>query len=352
MTEKLITMDAETLLATPFPPLKFVIEDFMSQGLHLLAGSPKIGKSWMALWMCLQVSKGEPVWDFKTNQCKVLYLCLEDSYHRIQKRLLELTNEAPPTLHFCTLSKTIHSGLDLQIGMFLQDNPNTNFIVIDTLQKIRGTANANSNLYASDYHEMALLKNLADKHKIAILLIHHLRKAKDSDPLNMISGSVGISGAAVTNFVLIQDGKTETTGRLVCAGRDIEQLDLLLDFSTERKIWDLTSPVELQKQLPPTAIFSLCDLMKKLGNFTGNAVELAGNLKAVENVEIEPVTLKKYIMKHLDVLQQNGIVYKDMRTGQKCVFSLTYDEMMVMTLMTDVSPMTVENQILISENPS
>lgn len=340
MPEKLNTMDAETLLATPFPPLKFVVEEFMSQGLHLLAGSPKIGKSWMALWMCLQIAKGEPVWDFKTNQCQVLYLCLEDSFLRIQNRLFELTSEAPNTLHFCTFSETMDSGLDLQIEMFLQDFTNTKFIVIDTFQKIRGTANPNGTLYASDYHEMGLIKKLADKHQIAILLIHHLRKAKDSDPLNMISGSVGISGAVDTNFVLMKDGRAESTGRLVCTGRDIEQLDLFLDFSKEEKLWNLTSPVELQKQLTPTVIFSLCDLMKKLGNFTGNATELANNLKAVEGEEIEAPKLKKYMMKHFEVLKQHGISYRDMRTGQKRVFSLTYDAMTEMTLMTEVTGMT------------
>ncbi|MFI3255473.1 MAG: AAA family ATPase [Eubacteriales bacterium] len=345
MNQKLITMDAQTLLSTPFQPLDFVVENFMSQGLHLLAGSPKIGKSWLALWLCLQITKGEPVWDFKTTKADVLYLCLEDSFLRIQNRLFDLTSEAPPTLHFCTLCQTIESGLDLQLGNFLTEHPTTKLVVIDTLQKIRGTANPNSTLYASDYHEMALLKNLADRHKIAILLIHHLRKAKDSDPLNMISGSVGISGATDTNFVLMKDGRTEATARLVCSGRDIEQLELFLEFLKDKKIWQLTSPVELQKQLTPTAIFSLCDLMKKLGNFTGNATELASNLKAVENVEIEPAKLKKYMMKHFEVLQQHGIVYNDMRTRQKRVFSLTYDGMTAMTLMTDVTPMTVENTV-------
>ncbi|KAF5032381.1 hypothetical protein DSECCO2_617870 [anaerobic digester metagenome] len=61
MPRKLETMDVETLMTTAMEPLKFIVSGLLPQGLHVLAGSPKIGKSWLALWICLQVSKGEMV---------------------------------------------------------------------------------------------------------------------------------------------------------------------------------------------------------------------------------------------------------------------------------------------------
>ena len=85
MPKKLETMDAETLMTIPMEPLKFIVSGLLPQGLHILAGSPKIGKSWLALWICLQVAKGEKVWELETLQSEVLYLCLEDSFARIQK---------------------------------------------------------------------------------------------------------------------------------------------------------------------------------------------------------------------------------------------------------------------------
>ena len=46
------------------------------------------------LKICLQVSKGEPIWELKTKQSDVLYLCLEDTLARIQSRLFKITDIA------------------------------------------------------------------------------------------------------------------------------------------------------------------------------------------------------------------------------------------------------------------
>lgn len=144
MSNKLETMDAETLMTTPLEQLKFIVDGLMPQGLHILAGSPKIGKSWLSLWICLQVAKGNKVWDFKTLKSDVLYLCLEDSFARIQNRLFEITDDAPPNLHFAIMSDTIGNGLEIQIENFIKEHSETGLIVIDTLQKVRSNTSANS----------------------------------------------------------------------------------------------------------------------------------------------------------------------------------------------------------------
>ena len=46
-------IDAETLLSTPLPPVRWLIPDLLPAGLSLLAGASKTGKSWLCLWMCL-----------------------------------------------------------------------------------------------------------------------------------------------------------------------------------------------------------------------------------------------------------------------------------------------------------
>ncbi len=191
--KRLQTIDADTLQSTAYEPVSFVVDDLLPQGLHLLAGAPKIGKSWLALWLCLCAAQGKPLWTFATRPCEVLYLCLEDSFQRIQSRLFDLTEDAPPTLHFAVMSQQLHNGLVEQIGQFLKEHPQTRLIVIDTLQRIR-TAGNDANPYASDYRDIGVLKALADKHRIAILLVHHLRKMNDDDPMNMISGTTGLSG--------------------------------------------------------------------------------------------------------------------------------------------------------------
>lgn len=321
MPKKLETMDAETLMTTPMQPLKFIVQGLIPQGLHVLAGSPKIGKSWLALWICLQVSKGEKVWDFETTQSEVLYLCLEDSFARIQSRLFEITDEAPPTLHFAIMSNAIGSGLEKQIENFISEHPDTGLIVIDTLQKIRKTVSANVNPYAADYDDINALKQIADKYKIAIVLVHHLRKTGDSDPLNMISGTSGIAGGADTNFILQKDKRTENTASLICTGRDIEGRELFLEFNRCTFVWELVSPIIIDALIIPDEIILLCDFVKSVGSFTGTATELAEVLK----LELRPAVLKKKIIKHMEHLNKNGIRYSENRTFDRREFSLCYD---------------------------
>ena len=88
---RLQTIDADTLQSTAYEPVSFVVDDLLPQGLHLLAGAPKIGKSWLALWLCLCAAQGKPLWTFATRPCQVLYLCLEDSFQRIGQRSRRFT---------------------------------------------------------------------------------------------------------------------------------------------------------------------------------------------------------------------------------------------------------------------
>ena len=99
---RLLTIDGETLMSQPLTPLNFVVDTLLSQGLHILAGSPKVGKSWLALWLAVTVAKGEAVWGMGVKQGTTLYLCLEDSTLRIQNRLFEITEDAPANVHFST----------------------------------------------------------------------------------------------------------------------------------------------------------------------------------------------------------------------------------------------------------
>ena len=321
MPKKLETMDAETLMTTPMEPLKFIINGLLPQGLHVLAGSPKIGKSWLSLWICLQVAKGEKVWEFETRKSEVLYLCLEDSFARIQSRLFEITDEAPPTLHFAIMSDAIGSGLEHQIESFLKEHPDTGLIVIDTLQKVRRTVCVNVNPYAADYDDINALKQIADKNHLAIVLVHHLRKTGDADPLNMISGTSGIAGGADSNFILQKDKRTENTAKLVCTGRDIEGREFFLEFHKESFVWELIAPVEIAQLIIPDAIFLLSDFIKSTGGFIGTATELAELLK----LECRPAVLKKQMIKHMEHLRKNGISYSENRTFERREFSLCYD---------------------------
>ena len=174
---RLLTIDGETLMSQPLTPLNFVVDTLISQGLHILAGSPKVGKSWLALWLAVTVAKGEAVWGMGVKQGTTLYLCLEDSTLRIQNRLFEITEDAPANVHFSTNSDTLGKGLEEQLCAFLSEHPDTVLVIIDTLQMIRGAGYDNT--YANDYRDLSALKHIADNPGITVTeLARHNGKTK------------------------------------------------------------------------------------------------------------------------------------------------------------------------------
>jgi hypothetical protein len=323
-TTPLTCIDGETLMTTALPPIRFVVSGLMPQGLHILAGAPKIGKSWLALWLCLCVAKGESVWDFPTRRGSVLYLCLEDSYSRIQNRLLDITDTAPDNLFFATMSEKLQCGLEEQIEQFPSNHLDTELIVIDTLQRIRSAA-GDANPYANDYRDIGLLKALADKHHIAILLIHHLRKMNDDDPMNMISGTTGISGATDSNLVLRKDKRSVNTATLYCTGRDIEYRELALEFDAGTHIWKLLSDsVTAEPEPRDEMIFALSVFLKEHLTFTGTATELAEVLESYCGEKPLPNVLMKKIIRHQQELLDADITFSARRTHDRKEISLRY----------------------------
>ena len=239
MGNKLKTVDAETLLSTPMSKTMFIVDGLISQGVNVISGASKIGKSWLMLWLGLQVAQGNSIWGLPTLQCDVLYLSLEDTQRRIKDRLYNLTDSAPDNLYFAVTSGLIGGGLEEQITDFLTEHPATKLVIIDTLQKVRDSkgSTGKAGMYGNDYDDISSIKRIADDFNIAVLLVHHLRKLQDSDdPFNDVSGSTGIIGAADTNFILRRK-RSGNAATLLVSGRDVEYQELTLQFND--LVWEL-----------------------------------------------------------------------------------------------------------------
>ena len=323
--KKLETITAEQLQSAPYSPVPFLVEELLPEGLHILAGAPKIGKSWLALWLCLCVSQGQPLWNFAVTQGEVLYLSLEDSYRRIQSRLFDLTEDAPPTLHFAILADTLKHGLEQQIEQFLTEHSDTKLVVIDTLQRVRNSGN-DSNLYANDYQDIGLLKKLADKRHIAILLIHHLRKLHDDDPMNMISGSTGLSGAADSTFVLQKHSQLANIASLHCTGHDIPDRTLKLEFGEEDHIWKLLSDSKTCTGASKISALQLVHLFSALlsadPEYTGTPSALSAKIDPDGSFGITPKKVARLVLESVETLRENGILVKIYRSNGKRLISL------------------------------
>lgn len=317
---RFVTIDGATLMSMPLQPLRFVVDSLISQGLHVLAGSPKVGKSWLALWLSVMVAKGEPVWNMQTRQGTTLYLCLEDSRLRIQNRLFEIMEDAPSSVHFCTDGFIIGGGLEERIESFVAEHPDTTLIIIDTLQMVRGSGYDNT--YANDYRDLSVLKKLADKHGVAILLIHHLRKEGADDVFNRISGTTGVQGAVDSSFTLIEDKRGSGKAKLSCIGRDIEYREITLERN-EDNVWEMVSDSREQPELLGDAIISLLSaFMKSAPHFIGTPTDLADKLFGQSGERISPKKISQRILQNSEALVSAGISFDIRRSNGKRLIEL------------------------------
>ena len=310
------TVDGAALMSQPLQPVRFVVDTLLSQGLHILAGSPKVGKSWLALWLAVTVAKGEPVWSLATRQGTTLYLCLEDSMLRIQNRLFEITEDAPDNVHFCTECATIGQGLEEQVEAFLAEHPDTVLVIIDTLQMVRPVHDAT---YANDYRDLSALKRLADKNGIAILLIHHLRKEKAEDVFHRISGTTAISGAVDSSFTLVEERRGSGRARLTCVGRDIEYRELELRRG-EDNVWEMVSD---SREQPETHMVSLLsDLLKVQREWIGTPTELSQRIDPDASAGVMPKKVSRMILQSVEALKENGITAVSRRSNGRRIIEL------------------------------
>ena len=282
--QKLNTVDAETLLYQPLEKPGFVVDGLIPTGLSLFCGAQKIGKSWLMLKLCLCVSEGRPLWELTTTPGDVLYLCLEDTFYRIQDRLFRLTDkagEASDRLHFAVTSCKLTDGLVDQLEEYLKEHPGTRLIVIDTLQKVRTASKDNA--YANDYGDISLLKEFADRHALTVVVVHHIRKQGDSDVFNRVSGTTGLTGSADATFVLEKEHRASDTATLYAIGRDIEYQEFTLRFCdcswelVERKSQEQLAAAEV-----PPILFRLVAFMKKRREWSGTATELLAQMEGTD----------------------------------------------------------------------
>ena len=317
--QKLQTVNADTLLYEPLEKPSFVVDSLIPTGLILFCGSQKIGKSWLMLKLCLCVSQGIPLWDMPTQEGDVLYLCLEDTFCRIQDRLFRLTDEASGRLHFAVASDKLSDGFIVQLEDYLKEYPDSRLIVIDTLQKVRTASKDNA--YASDYGDISLIKDFADRHSLAVIVVHHIRKQNDSDVFNKVSGTTGLTGSADATFVLEKENRASNAAKLYVTGRDTPYQEFMLRFRDCS--WELVERKEqeqLAKEAIPDILFRIVNFMQDKVEWIGTATEL---LDALGETETAANVLTKWMNEYrLDFLQENHIRYEFSRKSSGRIISL------------------------------
>ncbi len=309
---------------TPLKPPLFFVGGLITTGLYILAGSPKIGKSWLSLDICLSIAKGEKVLGVDTLKGTALYLCLEDSLSRMQGRLYALTNVPTDDLHLAIMSGTIRSGLVEQIESFIAEHPDLRIVFIDTLQKVRTPSNENA--YAADYEELSILKSLADRNEIAVVVVHHLRKTKSADPFDMVSGTTALTGCADGGFVLHEKGRGTREAVLYCTGRDIESQEIGLVFDKNDHHWKRTEPVESKPNESIIFVDRMTEFMKEKKYFKGSATELIELLAPLFGDTLHANRITRSLMEYAYLLSEQGVSVASNRTSGKRYIEIEYKE--------------------------
>ena len=272
------TINANDLMKNVYPEPVWIIPGIIPEGLTLLAGAPKTGKSYLALNIAIAVALGTyALGEIKVDQKAVLYLALEDTERRLQRRLKQFNiNESDlMNLTFANHWPKGEKGFNTFL-LWNKKHPETKLIIVDTLQMIR--ENITYNTYESDYEEISKLKRISEMINTPMIFLHHTRKQSSDDPLFEVSGTLGITGVADT-IIRLKRNRRKPTAEFFISSRDIEEKELAIKFD-ENAGWVLLGNADDYKQTVERQ--EILDIVKKAENPI-SPKEIAGILNKNEN---------------------------------------------------------------------
>lgn len=233
------------LMRMEFPEIKYRVPGYIAEGLTVLAGAPKIGKSWLALNLAVAVAGGtQALGSIQCPQADVLYIALEDNPRRMQKRAKILQCPIPEALEVEFDWPLIGAGCEDRIRQWAANSTNPGMVVIDVFNRVRPPKKGSAQQYDVDYQDMAPLQKLAGELGLAIVLVHHTRKMQAEDPFDTVSGTRGITGAADTILVLWSKPDAILPA-LYGRGRDIEEIEKAVQFNSAFGTWQLAGEITL-----------------------------------------------------------------------------------------------------------
>lgn len=238
-------VSASRLSRMTFDPMRWTVDGLLPEGVTLLAGKPKVKKSWLALSVAVAVATGGKAFGwFDTRQGAVLYLDLESNQRRMRSRLAQLIGDPdstswPDNLFIATDWPAGDEAIR-ELDVFLTDNPTTQLVVVDILARVRPPKSPRLDSYDQDYVFLQALNACADRHRVSIIVLHHTRKAKGEDVFEDVSGTTALTGAASTTWVLARDTESEESSILSMRGRDLYEeggIELRWDEYESRHIY-------------------------------------------------------------------------------------------------------------------
>jgi hypothetical protein len=292
------TVTANRLQTLKFPPLEFVVEGLIAEGLTLLVGSPKVGKSWLSLQLALAVASGsEVLGDVPVSQSDVLLLALEDGPRRIQDRMRTLTGPEPWPSSLHVAVERPEGDLRGVLDDYREAFPRIRLVIVDTLAKVRPPVRPGDAVgaYDADYAFVGRLQRWAVDRRVALVALHHDRKMQANDFVDAVSGTHGITGAA-DSILLLTRARGDDEGHLQLTGRDIPD-DLLWRLKRSGPAWHL---VERQPVGLMAAVAGLGDRAADVAAFVVSAGQPVGAAEIVLSLGLDRDLVDRYLKRLRD----------------------------------------------------
>ena len=246
--EKALTLlSADLILTTDFPEPVYVIRDLLPVGLAILAGAPKLGKSWLALQIAFAIASGGIALGERVEAGPVLYLALEDPARRLKERMLKqgwtrgLPAEFMPVGRFADEIKDLNGGGGEKLARQIEAR-GYRLVVIDTLSRAMPSGKDQRDV-GDMTRALTPLQEIAHAHNCAVLMIDHHRKVGNGggaapDAIGDILGSTAKGAMSDTAWGLYRE-RGKAGARLVITGREVVEKNLALQMDWLTGVWQM-----------------------------------------------------------------------------------------------------------------
>lgn len=308
------------IMETDYPPLGFAIDNFLPHGLIVIAGEPKIGKSMYIQQMAYAVSTGTKLMGrYMATRGDVIYLALEDNCRRLQDRFSRYDAtplDAYDNIHVIFRAEGVDQNFVGQIYYLLEKYPNTQLILVDTLQYVRGKV-SDKYSYETEYKMMLEFRKITQSFPVSLVLVTHTREADAKNAQRQIYGGGGIIGASDGNWTLVETDQTETEKRacLSMTNRDINSDDLELIFDKETLLWRCAEQQTITPVLSKDdmIVAVLIAMFADKQYWKGSATELLEQMKCyctnAQDLQLAPNALARW----LNVPEHQAILFRRAR---------------------------------------
>lgn len=303
------------IMETEYPPLGFSINGFLPHGLTVLGGEPKIGKSLFIRELARSVATGTELMNgYIGNRGDVIYLALEDNGRRLQERFGKFESvplDAYDNIHVIFQAEGIDQNFVGQIYHLMEQYPNTQLILVDTLQYVRGKVSEKYS-YETEYKMMLEFRKITQSFPVSLVLVTHTRETDAQSAQRKIHGGAGITGATDGNWTLVEIEQTATEKHacLSMTNRDIDSNDLDLIFDKQKLQWRCASPRTITPVLSKDEqiIAVLIAMLVGKQSWKGTATELLTEMKTYcvegQDLQLAPNSLSRWLNEpyHQDLL--------------------------------------------------